>query len=80
MNAEVHELDPERRLIREEESEAIRKALRSLAEDDRSILLLSAEDELSCREIADVLEISLTAVKTRLFRARRRLAGLLEKG
>ena len=80
MNAEVHELDPERRLIREEESEAIRKALRSLAEDDRSILLLSAEDELSCREIADVLDISLTAVKTRLFRARRRLAGLLEKG
>jgi len=76
----ARELDPETRFIREEESEAIRCALRALAEDDRSILLLSAEDELSCREIADVLEISLTAVKTRLFRARRRLAGLLEKG
>ena len=80
MNAEARELDPERRLIREEEGEAIRRALRSLPEDDRSILLLSAEDELSCREIAEVLDISLTAVKTRLFRARRRLAGLLEKG
>jgi RNA polymerase sigma-70 factor (ECF subfamily) len=77
MTAATREPDPETRFIREEESEAIRCALRSLAEDDRSILLLSAEDELTCREIADVLEISLTAVKTRLFRARRRLAGLL---
>jgi RNA polymerase sigma-70 factor (ECF subfamily) len=71
--------DPETQFIREEEDEAVRRALRSLPEDDRSILLLSAEEELSCREIADVLEISVTAVKTRLFRARRRLAGLLEK-
>ena len=72
--------DPESRFIREEESEAVRKALRALPEDDRSILLLSAEEELPCREIADVLGISVTAVKTRLFRARRRFAGLLEKG
>jgi RNA polymerase sigma-70 factor (ECF subfamily) len=72
--------DPESRFIREEESEVVRRALRALPEDDRSILLLSAEEELSCREIGDVLGISLTAVKTRLFRARRRLAGLLENG
>ena len=71
--------DPESRLIRDEEDEAVRKALRSLPEDDRSILLLCAEDELPCREIADVLGISLTAAKVRLFRARRRLAGLLDK-
>jgi RNA polymerase sigma-70 factor, ECF subfamily len=72
--------DPESRFIRHEESGAVRKALEALSEDDRSILLLSAEDDLSCREMAEVLEISVTAVKTRLFRARRRLAGLLEKG
>jgi RNA polymerase sigma-70 factor (ECF subfamily) len=75
----AREPDPETRFIREEENERVRRALRALDEHDRSILLLAAEDELSCREIAVVLEISLSAVKTRLFRARRRLAGLLEK-
>ena len=72
--------DPETRFIREEENEVVRRALRALPEDDRSILLLSAEEELSCREIGDVLGISVTAVKTRLFRARRKLADLLERG
>jgi RNA polymerase sigma-70 factor (ECF subfamily) len=72
--------NPESRFIRQEESDVARRALRALTEDDRSILLLSAEEGLSCREIGEVLGISVTAVKTRLFRARRRLAGLLEKG
>jgi len=71
--------DPESRLIQDEESEAVRRALRALPEDDRSILLLCAQEGLPCREIADVLGISVTAAKVRLFRARRRLAGLLDK-
>lgn len=79
MTRAAGEPDPEAQMIREEESEAVRRALGALAEDDRSILLLAAEEELSCREIGDVLGISITAVKTRLFRARRRLAGYLEK-
>ncbi len=74
----AQEPDPEARFIRDEEGERVRRALRSLEEADRSILFLAAEDELSCGEIAEVLEISVPAVKTRLFRARRRLAGLLE--
>ncbi len=61
--------DPESQLILDEESEVVRRALRALSEDDRSILLLCAEDELRCREIADVLGISVTAAKVRLFRA-----------
>lgn len=72
--------DPESRMIREEESDMVRRALGALSEDDRSILLLSAEEELSCREIGEVLGLTVAAVETRLFRARRRLAGLLEKG
>jgi RNA polymerase sigma-70 factor (ECF subfamily) len=80
MTKAAEDLDPESRFIRQEESGVVRRALRALTEDDRSILLLSAEEGLSCREIGEVLGISITAVKTRLFRARRRLAGLLEKG
>jgi RNA polymerase sigma-70 factor (ECF subfamily) len=79
MTTAAGDRDPESRLIEEEEGEMVRRALRELSEDDRSILLLWAEEELSCREIGDVLGISVTAVKTRLFRARRRLAGFLER-
>jgi RNA polymerase sigma-70 factor (ECF subfamily) len=75
----AREPDPETRFIRDQEGARVRRALRSLDEGDRSILFLAAEDELSCREIAEVLEISVPAVKTRLFRARRRLADLLER-
>jgi len=70
--------DPEAAVIRDEEGLALRRALRSLSEADRSILLLAAQENLRCREIADVFGISLTAVKVRLFRARRRLIAALE--
>ncbi len=69
--------DPENDLLRDEKSRAIKHALRSLSESDRSLLLLAADEDMSCGEIAQVLEISLTAVKVRLYRARRRLADAL---
>jgi RNA polymerase sigma factor (sigma-70 family) len=69
--------DPEEALVRKERSQSIQGALMSLLESDRSILLLSAQEGLRTREIADVLEISVTAAKVRLYRARRRLAEAL---
>jgi RNA polymerase sigma-70 factor (ECF subfamily) len=45
-------------------------AMAQLPEKQRSILLLRDAEGLSYAEIADVLEISLAAVKTNLFRAR----------
>lgn len=69
--------DPETHLLRQERSQAIQRALLSLSESDRSILLLSARENMSCRQIAEVLDISLTAVKVRLYRARLRLVSAL---
>lgn len=69
--------DPETALLRWERSQAIQRALHALREADRSILLLSAQEKMRCREIAQVLGISVTAVKVRLYRARRRLAAAL---
>jgi len=69
--------DPETELLRQERGRAIQRALLSLSENDRSILLLSAQERMRCREIAQVLGISITAVKVRLYRARRRLAAAL---
>jgi RNA polymerase sigma-70 factor (ECF subfamily) len=44
----------------------------------RSVLALHYVDELSVAEIADVLDVHVGTVKTSLFRARRRLARVLE--
>lgn len=72
------QVDPETYLLRQERSQAIQRALLSLRESDRSILLLSARESMSCREIGEVLDISVTAVKVRLYRARRRLTSALD--
>jgi RNA polymerase sigma-70 factor (ECF subfamily) len=48
-------------------------ALLTLSPDDREILLLSAWEDLSVRDIARTLDCSLSAASVRLYRARRRL-------
>jgi RNA polymerase sigma-70 factor (ECF subfamily) len=73
--------NPEATMLRRERGQAIQRALFSLSESDRSILLLKAREKMLCREIAQVLDISISAVKVRLYRARRRLtAALHEEG
>jgi RNA polymerase sigma-70 factor (ECF subfamily) len=45
---------------------------------EREVLLLSAFEELTSVEIASVLEITESSVRSRLFRARNLMAGLLD--
>jgi len=75
----VPKANPEAVVLRQERSQAIQRALLSLSESDRSILLLKAQEQMLCKEIARVLDISASAVKVRLYRARRRLAAALSK-
>lgn len=49
------------------------EALSSLKELDQEILLLATYEELSHEQIADVIGASATAVRSRLFRARKKL-------
>lgn len=56
---------------------AILTALDRLGDDDRELLLLIAWDELTPSQAAAVLGCSPVAARTRLHRARRRLAALL---
>ena len=53
------------------------RALDSLGEADRELLLLVAWEGLSRRELASVLGVNANAVGVRLLRARRRLARAL---
>jgi len=50
--------------------ERIRAAIEGLPDRYREVLLLADDQEMSMREIADALEISVPNVKTRLHRAR----------
>jgi|HubBroStandDraft_5_1064220.scaffolds.fasta_scaffold79018_2 RNA polymerase sigma-70 factor (ECF subfamily) len=52
--------------------------LDQLPAKERQVMMLSAFEELSSVEIAEVLEISESSVRSRLFRARNLMAGLLD--
>ena len=53
-------------------------ALNNLADKDREIIILKEYQELSYKEISDVLEIPIGSVMSRLFYARQKLAKSLE--
>jgi RNA polymerase sigma-70 factor (ECF subfamily) len=50
-----------------------------LPEKERQVLMLSAFEELNSVEIAAVLGITESSVRSRLFRARNLMAGLLDR-
>lgn len=63
-----------------ERKDTLEKALARLTPEDREILILRELEELSGEETAALLELSLPAVKSRLHRARLRLAAALGEG
>ena len=72
--------DPEREIEREEEREEIRRLLERLPPDYRLVVILYYWNDLSCRQIGQVMGLGEGAVKSRLHRARRMLAqGLREE-
>jgi len=58
----------------------VRTRLRRVARGDRRALLLYVVREMSYAEIANVLGVSVAAVKSRIFRAREALATLPARG
>jgi RNA polymerase sigma-70 factor, ECF subfamily len=64
-------------LISSQEHSRILKAIDQLPAKERQALLLSAVQELSTSEIADVLGTTESSIRSRIFRARRELSGLL---
>ena len=74
-------LSPERLLEQKLTREAVQKGLRQLPEEQRQILLLREIKGLSYEEIGEILELEPGTVKSRIFRARKRLcAFLLQEG
>ena len=61
---------PEEEFETQERQELVLSMLKGLPEDQRTALLLREQEQLSYREIAEVLEVSESKVKTDIFRAR----------
>lgn len=83
LSDEGHELPPaaDTPFSKMEKSEQVRfvtQFLESLKPEYREVLVLREYQNLSYEEIAAVTRSSLSAVKSRLFKARRRLAELME--
>lgn len=68
---------PETELEKKELRESVRAGLESLPDDFRTILVLREINGLSYDEISDVTGLEQGTVKSRLFRARKRLCALL---
>ena len=70
--------DADEKMISEERANAVRRAIDSLPETHRLVLVLRDIEELSTREAAEALGIEENACKVRLHRARAALRTLLE--
>ena len=57
----------------------VRSALGELDADDREMLMLREYEQLSYQEIADLKQMPLNTVRSRLFRARMALKAMLER-
>jgi RNA polymerase sigma-70 factor (ECF subfamily) len=68
--------DPENEAVKKQEREALQGLLQSLDPTDRAAIILRYWYDASEMEIAQTLKLTIPAVKSRLHRARRLLAGL----
>lgn len=70
---------PEILVDRRQRCAAVERALRALSPEDREVLLLRDVEELSGAETAEALSLSVAAMKSRLHRARLRLAARMRE-
>jgi len=69
----------------EEEDEAeyrrslINFALQKISDDERALISLYYYEEMSIEDIADVIGIRISNIKVKLFRARQKMLGIIEK-
>jgi RNA polymerase sigma-70 factor (ECF subfamily) len=65
---------PESQMVMSEQQEMVQGLLQELPEDYRQAVVLRYWYEMSYDEIAEVMNTTVSAIKSRLFRARRQLA------
>jgi RNA polymerase sigma-70 factor, ECF subfamily len=71
--------DPEAESVKREDRERLHTLLKDLDETDRAAVILRYWHDSSEVEIAEALNLTVSAVKSRLHRARRALAGMWQE-
>jgi RNA polymerase sigma-70 factor (ECF subfamily) len=72
--------NPEKLLLRSQDTEMLLRALDSLPPEFREVIVMRELEDMSYKEIADVAELPIGTVMSRLARARKRLAQCLTEG
>jgi len=67
------EAPPDDRIWREQRRQLLRDAMAQLSPDHRAVVDMTYFHEMSCREVAEVMNCPVDTVKTRMFHARRHL-------
>ena len=65
-------------MLRDERVQLVRQAIDTLTHEHRQILILREMDEFAYEEIAEILQISIGTVRSRLSRARNQLKLAIE--
>lgn len=77
-NLSTSYLLPEQEILRTEKEGMIRHAINQLPENQRSALILREYEDLDYKEIATILGLTVSSVKSLLFRARQSIRTQLE--
>ncbi len=77
LKVESNDLNPEAVLLQDASAQMLRQAVEELPVEFREVLVLRELDELSYKEIAEVADLPLGTVMSRLARARKRLQQIL---
>lgn len=72
------DLLPEQEVLQQERSGMIREAINLLPENQRSAIILREYEEMDYKEIATILGLTVSSVKSLLFRARQSIKNQLE--
>jgi RNA polymerase sigma-70 factor, ECF subfamily len=72
-------VDLDRTVAAKDELQRTLRAMQTLPELDRTVLLLRAEEELSYEDIAVATGLSVSAAKVKVFRARAKLIKILAR-
>jgi RNA polymerase sigma-70 factor (ECF subfamily) len=70
---------PDDAVVAQDERALVHRAIKQLDEEQRALVVLRDVEGLSYEEIMDITELPEGTVKSRLHRAREKLAGILEK-
>jgi len=73
-----HHKDPDTAMIQSEKNNALLEAIGKLPEKYRVVITLCYFEEMTYEEISEIVEMPLSTVKVRIFRAKKKLLKLLE--